>query len=434
MKILIITAFFPPLNSIASLRPYSWAKYWARSGHDVTVLTVPQQSSLADSPMSWDGMKVIEVAIPGLKTISKILGRGRAPVTPENLSGAKIENQISWKSKIRQRRQDFQAKYGILSSCRMPDLLDIWGRAAFKKVKSEDWDLVISTAGPYGVHAPANALRRSGKAKKWIADWRDLWVDNHIFPGLPGFRSIERILERRWSLQADVITTVSTPLAEVLRAKYGQKVSVIYNGFDAEDYANLPAEKIFPRDGVLRIVYTGTLYPTKHDPQPLFQAIAELVAEGEIRTDQFKVVFCGRNTDVSELAARAGVSDYVQCLGLVPREDALRMQRDAAMLLFLEFQSQTTQGILSGKIFEYLFAGPPILGLGGNPNSSVGKLLKDTRKGELLGSDVQKIKIQLLNAKNNFQSSGSLPMASNESLDFFSRKVQAEKILQLLKW
>ena len=37
MNILIVSHYFPPGNSIAALRPYSWAKYWSRMGHQVTV-------------------------------------------------------------------------------------------------------------------------------------------------------------------------------------------------------------------------------------------------------------------------------------------------------------------------------------------------------------------------------------------------------------
>lgn len=433
MKILIISAFFPPLNSIASLRPYSWAKHWAKSGHDVSILTIPQNPSSSDSPMSLEGLNVIEVPIPGLRVISKILGRGNTQAASPEPSKSEASGKSGWKNRIRKWRQNFQAEYGILSSCRMPDLLDIWGRAAFHRVKLEDWDLVVSTAGPYGVHAPAYALRSCGRAKKWIADWRDLWVDNHIFPGLPGFRAIERALEKRWSLRADAITTVSPPLAEALIQKYGEKVKVIYNGFDADDYDDLPPEKIFPDDGVMRIVYTGTIYPKKNDPRPLFHAIAELAAVGEISANQIQVVFCGRNTDVNELASFAGVSEYVQCLGLVPREDALRMQRDAAALLFLEFQSDRVQGILSGKIFEYLFAGPPILVLGGNSASSVGKLISETKRGALMGSDVKKIKEEILRLKKIFQKNDDRQIPVGVDLNFYSRRFQAEKMLELIR-
>jgi hypothetical protein len=65
MRILIVSTFFPPLNSIASHRPYSWARYWTLAGHDVTVLTTEKQEDphvglAVDNP----GYKVIEVPSP----------------------------------------------------------------------------------------------------------------------------------------------------------------------------------------------------------------------------------------------------------------------------------------------------------------------------------------------------------------------------------
>lgn len=383
--------------------------------------------------MSRDGINVIEVPIPGLQAILKVFGRG----SPKDLAGTPSNAGASeiggLKTQLRNWQQLVQKKTGILSSCRMPDLLDIWGFAAFEKAKSEKWDLVVSTAGPYSVHAPAYALRRRGIARKWIADWRDLWVDNHIFPGVIGFRTIERALEKRWSRCADVITTVSPPLANLLIKKYGEKVHVIYNGFDADDYTNLPSESIFPNDGVMRIVYTGTIYPKNHDPQSLFRAISELAAEGRIDQNQLQLIFCGRNTDIQLLAAHAGVAPYVRCLGLVPREDALRMQRDADLLLFFEFQSDKVEGILSGKIFEYLFAGPRVLALGGASNSSVSQLLSETRRGISVGSDIQEIKNELLRMKANSRSDIGQLLKKDERLNFYSRCVQSERMLSLIE-
>jgi hypothetical protein len=48
MKLLIITYFFPPLNSIASLRLYSFAKYLTEFGLDVTVFTTPKKVNNMD--------------------------------------------------------------------------------------------------------------------------------------------------------------------------------------------------------------------------------------------------------------------------------------------------------------------------------------------------------------------------------------------------
>lgn len=436
LKILIITSYFPPANSIASLRPYSWAKYWSRAGHDVTVLTVPQGSISLGSTISTKGFKVIEVPIPGMKLFLKLFG----PRYNENTtsSGGMAHDKTSISKTIKkflwQMLIGFRNRYGIFHTCRMPDLFDLWGKAALGAVKNQHWNLVISTAGPYSVHRPAYHLKKSGIADFWISDWRDLWTDNHIYPGLPGFRSIERFLEKRWSRNSDAITTVSEPLAAVLRTKYGNKVHVIYNGFDPEDYANLPAENIFPHDNVFRIVYTGTIYTGKQDPSPLFKAVHKLYLQRKVNPELLKIIFCGGNSDVRELARKHGVENFVEYAGFLPRQQALHMQRDANMLLFLEFESEKVKGILTGKLFEYLFAGPPIIGVGLDEDSSVGLLLKQTGRGKCFGINEIKISEEL---KNDFSGKNSKALLINKinykNISKFSRKEQSEKMLNILK-
>ncbi|RMG05815.1 MAG: hypothetical protein D6735_04915 [Acidobacteria bacterium] len=63
-KILIVTAFFPPQNSIASLRSYSWAKYWSQSGYNVTVLTTPKTLHYANINIPKADYQVLEIPIP----------------------------------------------------------------------------------------------------------------------------------------------------------------------------------------------------------------------------------------------------------------------------------------------------------------------------------------------------------------------------------
>ena len=329
----------------------------------------------------------------------------------------------------------FQQQYGIFMACRMPDWMDIWGGIAFNCVKNRNWDLVVSTAWPYGVHRPAYRLKKTGKAAYWISDWRDLWTDNHMFPGLPGFRSIERFLERRWSQAADAITTVSEPLAETLRQKYGNEVHVIYNGFDPEDYENLPAERIFPDDGLFRIVYTGSIYVGQRNPTPLFEAVHNLHIQGVLYPNQLKIVFCGMNSDVSDLARKHLVEDFVEYAGFLPRQQALRMQRDADILLFLEFESEKVKGILTGKLFEYLFAGPTIWAVGVDKNSSSGLLLEMTGRGKCFGKNIDKIVEAICIRMTKSVNPNSTCLASKvnyQSIEVFSREEQSKRMLRLV--
>lgn len=435
MKILIISSFFPPQNSIASLRPYSWAKHWSRSGHDVTVLTVPKKRESTGLTLPFDGFEVIELAVPGMSFIAKLLGSNSSAPTCSGLptSNDKISMSFRLKRSVKKLLVRLQKQYGFAYGCRMPDPLDFWGGVAIKAIEGRKWDFVISTAGPYSVHGPAYVMRKKGLANCWIADWRDLWVDNHIFPGLPVIRTFERFLERRWCLAADVLTTVSEPLADVLRAKYGKKVAVIYNGFDLDDYAQLPTESAFPDDGVFRIVYTGSIYAKRQDPTLLFQVLRELAGYHEVSSDQLRVIFCGNNADVRDLAQKEGVSKFVEYFGFLDRNKALHMQRDASALLLLEFESIKVKGILTGKLFEYLFAGPLIWAVGVSSESSIGEILSETKRGVAVGRDAALLREEILTALTG---KGGAVLKNKQqcasSLEVYSRQAQAIKVLNLV--
>lgn len=387
MKILIVSSHFPPLNSIASLRPYSWAKYWAALGHGITVLTTrkPYSDNRLDADLSF--LTLLEVPIPGV-------GLLRGFDDPANRSGAVRVDHAAPEGRWRlaNRLNAMRRKRGLFMSARMPDHHDLWIRPALRAIRGCRWDLVVSSHGPYACHLIALRLKRAGRARRWIADFRDLWTDNHIFRGCFPFTMLERRLERAVGKHADALTTVSEPLARQLGDKYGDKVRVIENGVDFDDYTGLPAEPAFPKDGLCRIVHTGTIYQGKQDPSPLFEAMRRLRNLGRDEVECLRVIFAGRRlADAIRLAGQYRVADLVEDAGFVNRERALTMQRDADALLFLEFEAPGVAGILTGKLFEYLASGTEILGVGVSAAGSVGELVRAAGAGEMLGRDVTAI-------------------------------------------
>lgn len=385
--------------------------------------------------MDFSGFTVREVPNQWLRFIDYIKIKKRSGNNVNNSP----ETNKSWLSKITslitKLLHDFlnliQQNYGILNNVRIPEPLALWANPAYQSVCNENWDIVVSTAGPYYVHFPAYRLRKSGLAKYWIADWRDLWVDNHIYPGIPILKTIERWQERKWCKTADCVTTVSEPLAEILRNNYQCRVEVIYNGFDVEDYESLPTENAFNDHGVFRILYTGTIYHKTQDPSPLFDAIKRLNDAGVICPDQLKILFCGFNSNVNSIADNYEVSDYVEDLGFVPRKKALHMQRDADALLLLEVETDKAKGVLTGKLFEYLFAGPPILAIGVGADSSVGAVLSNTGRGIAYGRDICKIKegLCLLLSKKSLKNENQV---NSLGVMIYTREIQANKMMQLI--
>jgi glycosyltransferase involved in cell wall biosynthesis len=79
---------------------------------------------------------------------------------------------------------------------------------------------------------------------------------------------------------------------------------------------------------------------------------------------------------------RSGQYDHILRLhGHVSREVALSAQAEAHLLLLLESPRSDARGVLTGKVFEYIASGVPILSLGSRRDSAIGRLLAQTGTG-----------------------------------------------------
>jgi glycosyltransferase involved in cell wall biosynthesis len=431
LRILIVTTYFPPLNSIASLRSYSWAKYWHEAGHYVTVLTTTKyKEPSSDLPVINPGFQLIEVPMPSFVYLLK-----KDYKTSKNPKAHKKKFFGSLRKHLHNFFHYIREKKGIFNACRMPDFTDLWINPAYKSLRKGDaWDLVISTYAPYAAHLLAYKIKKNGKAKKWIADFRDAWVDNDIYPGIFPLNYIEKLLESYCMRKADLITTVSEPYAKSFYQKYGKnKVKIIENGFDREDLSNLDSAPIFSNDGKFRIVYTGSIYTDKRDPLPLFESIKELSQnpENEPFLDRLEVIFAGPpNVRVQSFIQELDISKWVKIIGMLPREAALKMQRDANYLLFLPWTDLGVDGVLTGKLFEYLSSKTPIIAVGGKGLEASQKLILDNNAGLVLNTREDIKAFLMKNLKNvdtkKFQ-------IDSKFLDQYDRKALALKLLQLIQ-
>lgn len=414
MKILIVSTYFPPKNSIASLRPYSWAKWWSRAGHDVTVLTTEKEMRANDLRLDCTGFKIITGVRSGVCAVKR--KNGKKPLSKKIELGLRYIFTHLFKAN------------GCFSTCRFPDIHDIWAKKSISLVKNDKWDIVISTGGPYSVHFVGLALKKINPSLKWIADWRDLWTKNHIFNGFVLFRRYERYLEKKFHKMADMITTVSEPLAETLRMITGTPVVAITNGFDPDDFYNI-VKKPRKKSKQFTIIYTGTIVKKFRDPAPLFEAVKSLKEKKIISKNNLKIVFAGSpSTDMTETADIYGISDCFSYAGFLPREEVLRMQYDADALLFLEYNNPEVKGVLTGKIFEYICLGREIWAIGIESDSSVGSLINESKTGVCFGTDSSKIEKYIVKALKNRNETKK----NWKVIDKFNRKTLAMEILNQL--
>ena len=397
MKILIITYFFPPLNSIASLRPYSWAKYLSKYA-DVTVLTPKKYPFENDLQMDITGFKVIEIPIP---KPFKLISLG------------KLINFLNKKLSL-----------GIYYKVRMPDETVRWIKPAFEWAKEYSWDVIISTALPYTVHEIAYMLKKNGNCKIWIADWRDLFSENPIFTGLPFFKNIEKKKEKLFNNNADLVTTVSKGLKEYWVKTTDKPVKIIYNGFFEEDYIGFYNQDI--KNNKIKIFYSGTLCKARY---------IEYFFEGLSEMNNYRIEFWLAGAyDIKEYLRKYKVNYFY--LGFLKRQEIIKKLFEVDFLFFpLEKEKDLPnwKGILTGKIFEYLglnlYVKKPIIVVGKSYDKEKIELLKKSGCCIFLEDKDQVKKF----FKDYFENRIVEIEPNKEFIEFYSRKNQAELLLAEIK-
>ncbi len=419
MRILLVSHFFPPQNAVASLRTHAFAAAWAARGQDVTVLTTVKRPDQRGLDLAGRGFEVVELPyrLPRvLEIMRRRYKRASGSASPAGEKGAP--------DRLRDRT-------GILGAVRMPAVTGRWVRPALHwALRTPPWDVVVSSAGPYTAHLVALGLKRRGRAARWVADFRDLWVDNHLYRGLFPFTVRERSLQRACLSAADRVWTVSDELAGTLRARTRAPVDVVFNGFDRTEIETLPAGRAFDDDGRVRLVYTGTFYRAGQDPRPLLRALAALRAARPETASRLQLVVAGTGHDQwLRLAEETGVADLLDARPPVDRSTALCLQRDADGLVLLDW-SVPDAGVLTGKLFEYLAATAPILQVGGDAASSMGRIVSRSRRGVSLGADERRIRDTLAGLVVDPKQVHQEP--DHEYIDGFDRRRQALHALDLM--
>lgn len=284
------------------------------------------------------------------------------------------------------------------------------------------FDAIVATSPPEVTFMVAGALsRRTGTP--WVADFRDLW-----FRDMTLYRSrlaawLSGPLNRWLVKNAKLLVTVSKGLQERLAAYLGREVLISYNGFFAEQGSAIP-----PADGRRHVVYTGRLYPGKRDPEPLFRALAALGRSMPDLSSRISVDFYGFDDPwLRSLIERHGVQRYVELHGFVPYRDSVAAQRAADVLLFLDWMDVSAEGVLTGKLFEYLGSRRPILSLGARRDSEVAQILARTGAGVTLTEDEEIV--QYLKGLLATERPSDLPAAAVQE---FSRERQAANLLDAI--
>jgi glycosyltransferase involved in cell wall biosynthesis len=165
------------------------------------------------------------------------------------------------------------------------------------------------------------------------------------------------------------------------------------------------------------------------DPRPFLQALHDSGVDAVAR-------FVGdfRLTD-REWAETLDLGDRLELVPYAPRAESLRLQRDSeALLLLVPDAGGRGKGVLSGKVFEYLAAGRPILAVV-PPDGAAAELIRETSAGTVVApDDVEGIARALRDLASRHANGGLAAVElADDVRDRLSRRARAEETAELLR-
>jgi glycosyltransferase involved in cell wall biosynthesis len=367
-SILLVSYFFPPTRDTGAQRPAAMAKHLARLGHRVTVLTTSAFGS--DPDEDAEGVRVVR---------SADLQRVRARLGGHD----RIESLFD--------ADTYSGRPHPLSYAVVPEPLRLaWvpfaRRAARRLHRAGRFDAVLTTSPPESAHLIGHDLRRRGLP--WVADVRDAWSFEPLRPRFPlGLqRRADERMERRLLGAADRVVCVSAPVAEDLRRRGIADPRLIANAWDPD--SDPSPEAVEGTRGLLdtarvSLLYTGRFGSYGRDPRPLASALRSLAAADPSVAGRLELAIAGP-LQPAERELFEGLDPVrVTLLGSLERERALALQRHADALLLLA--QPTRSQLVNFKLFEYLAAGRPILGL--VAGTEAGRLLGELGTGRVVAAD-----------------------------------------------
>tara|TARA_R110000868_G_scaffold3811_13_gene23575 strand:+ start:9605 stop:10885 length:1281 start_codon:yes stop_codon:yes gene_type:complete len=227
-------------------------------------------------------------------------------------------------------------------------------------IEQEGIETVITTGPPHSVHLIGLELKKRNKVR-WVTDFRDPWTSIGYHKKLKLTASSQtkhKRLEELVLTEADKIIVTSNTTKQEFANITQKPITVITNGYDTSNGSPVALDVDFT------VSHIGSLLSGRN-PINLWKAFSELIHEIPDFKKYFKLQLAGViSSDVLESIYFYGLQPYTELLGYISHEQAILYQKKSQVLLLIEIDSEETQGIIPGKVFEYMAAKRPILGVG----------------------------------------------------------------------
>jgi len=440
-NVLMITYHFPPLSGSGVFRSLKFAKYLPQFGWDPIVLGADRaradwryvdQSLLDEIP---DSVDVIRIADPvgSLQDTSLMEKKGSLLPFLHEILECDPEAEALFSSFL-------QSRTGTMEMLVFPCTALLWAYQVVQYIEQNldirNIQAVYTSSDPYSAPLVGHYLKRK-YGLPWLADYRDPWTGDPAL-GSDLDRPRNDLLYHLESIlleQADCNMTVSQEAVEDYVKRFGiarEKMISITNGYDEADYVDLkiPTKRL----SHFTINYSGLLHVGR-SIDAVLEALQQLGDEGSIDLDcvRFRIVGDSRQYEPKAVARKFGLGSIMIETGYISHKEALQTNLESSLLLLLVGgDDEQYKQIYTGKFFDYLRSGRPILALGPK-DGAVDRTLRETGHGETFRStQIPEIKAMILREYQRWQSGQVVPLLHSPKIEQFERKYLTGQLAEKL--
>lgn len=396
-NIVLITTWFEPLESVAVNRMTAFANYLDQDKFQLDVVTVGNENTAVFN--SENGYHVHRIYTRDLFTIKFKNG----------------ESKLKHKLKVAARKlilffQGDEHKKWIKLACKKLEEIQ----------KSKKIDLIISSFSPAAPHLVALDFCKKHHVK-WIVDMRDEMSLNP--QSTSSQKSFYQKIEKQINEYAVALTSVSEPIVEYFKKvipdlKYYEEIR---NGFDHE--INFTE---YHFNEALTFLHAGSFYGTRK-PDSFLMALSQLEEEGKLNFSwKFICAGAARNFSIPP-----NVVNHVEIVARVSQNESLQLMRSADVNVLIQ-PPTGRYGVYTGKIFDYVSVGKPILAIVDTKDVAA-KLIVELNAGKAVSfHEINAIKNAILDIISDWKNKIESNSNKDEILKLH-RKFQVQKLNNLIE-
>jgi glycosyltransferase involved in cell wall biosynthesis len=426
-KVLIITYYWPPSGGAGVQRWLKFSKYLREYGWEPVIYTPENPEAPAvDHSLEKDipeGITVIKLPIfepysaykrfVGMKPGEKV----NAGFLQEKEKPGRAEGFAVW----------------LRGNFFIPDARRFWINPSVKfltkYLKDNPVDAIVSTGPPHSMHLIAMQLNRTFNIP-WLADFRDPWTGIDFYHQLKLTSLANKLhhkLEKKVLLSATEVTVISRDMMNEFIGIVERTYKLVTNGYDEEDISPLPQNQL---DDEFTVSHIGSLNSARN-PVKLWKALAEMADQNPLFAKSLKVKLVGKvDIGVIKSIEGFGLTKYLTRIEYMPHREVMNEIQKSQVLLLLINDTPNAKGILTGKIFEYLGSGRPILNIGPEDGDAA-VILRETEAGQT--ADYLNEKAMQLILNEYFIKFSEQRLVSNTKNQLkYSRKVLTKQIAGIL--